>query len=224
MVVLVALVPCYIFIAESVRGRPLHAPVVALDRALPLVPSWAIVYGALYGFLIALPVFVVRQPEHVRRTVFAFLTIWIAAYVCFLLYPTVAPRPSRVAGSGFGAWGLRLLYAADPPYNCFPSLHVAHSFVSALTCRRVNRRVGTGALGAACLVALSTLLTKQHYVADVMAGLGLAGVAYVIFLRCGGPDEAHERSLAPVFALGLAAVVGIGTAGFWLAYVLSGAR
>jgi hypothetical protein len=35
-------------------------------------------------------------------------------------------------------WGLRFLYDADPPYHCFPSLHVARSFVSALTCYRAG--------------------------------------------------------------------------------------
>jgi hypothetical protein len=45
--------------------------------------------------------------------------------------------------------GLRFLYSSDPPYNCFPSLHAAHSFVSALTCYRVHRGVGIAAvLGA----------------------------------------------------------------------------
>jgi hypothetical protein len=121
MILLVSLVPFYLFIADRTRGGPQHAPEVALDRLLPLRPGWALVYGSLYLFLILLPVFVVRQQEQIRRTVLAYLMVWIAA-----------PRPEDVAGEGFMVWGLRFLYDADPPYNCFPSLHVAHSFV----CRR----------------------------------------------------------------------------------------
>ena len=111
------------------RGRPQYVPELALDRIVPLKPGWALVCGSLYLFLILLPVFVVRQQEHIRRTVLAYLLVWIAAYICFLVYPTKAPRPVGVPGEGFMAWGLRFLYQADPPYNCFPSLHVAHSFV-----------------------------------------------------------------------------------------------
>ena len=122
-------------------GGTLHVPALALDRILPLQPGWALVYGALYLFLIILPVFVVRQEGHIRRTVRAYVNVWSIAYVCFLVYPTSAPRPAVVIGEGF-VWGLRFLYSADPPYNCFPSLHVAHSFVSALTCFKVNRGVG----------------------------------------------------------------------------------
>src|SRR5262245_8514872 len=83
MVVLVSLVPFYIFIAELVRERTLHVPELALDRLVPLQPGWALVYGSLYLFLILLPVFVIRQKEQIRRTVFAYLMVWIVAYVCF---------------------------------------------------------------------------------------------------------------------------------------------
>src|SRR5213593_2078979 len=107
MVALVSLVPFYIFIAEMMPDRTLHVPELALDRAVPLQPAWALVYGSLYLFLILLPVFVVRQQEQVRRTVLAYLMIWITAYVCFFIYPTQGPRPAEVVGQGFAAWGLR---------------------------------------------------------------------------------------------------------------------
>jgi membrane-associated phospholipid phosphatase len=226
MVVLVLLAPTYIFIGElMMRGRTLHAPELALDRAVPVLSAWALVYGSLYLFLIVLPVFVVQQEEQVRRTVFAYLMVWMTAYVFFLAYPTVAPRPASVAGEGFAAWGLRFLYSSDPPYNCFPSIHVAHSFVSALTCYRVHRRVGIVALLCALLVAVSTLYTKQHYVLDVIAGMLLACVAYALFLR-GYPRERIpelDRRLAPVFAFGIIGILGVGVACFWVAYKLNGA-
>ena len=81
------------------------APAIGLDGAIPLVPVWSLIYGALYLFLIALPVFVVREEEHLRRTVWAFLSVWVTAYICFLAWPTVAPRPDEVPGDGFGACG-----------------------------------------------------------------------------------------------------------------------
>jgi membrane-associated phospholipid phosphatase len=224
MVTLMLLVPGYIFIAKRVAFGTLHAPVLPWDRAVPLQPVWALIYGALYMFMIALPVFVVREEEHIRRTFWAYLAVWITAYVCFFVYPTVAPRPPSVAGDGFAVWGLRFLYDADPPYNCFPSLHVAHSFVSALTCYRLHRRLGLAALLCASLVAVSTLFTKQHYIADVIAGILLAFAAYVIILR-GYPRQnipELDRRLAPVLALGVLAVIALGVVGFWMAYQLNG--
>lgn len=220
MVLLVALVPFYIFIPELLPPHTRYVPELALDRVLPLVPAWALVYGALYLFLILLPVFVVRQDEHIRRTVFAYLLIWITAYVLFFVYPTAAPRPAKVVGEGFAVWGLRALYSSDPPYNCFPSLHVAHSFVSALTCYPVNRCVGSVAMVCAALVALSTLFTKQHYVVDVVAGVFLALIAYAIFLGRYSPERTPtlDRRAAPALALCIVGLVAAGLAGSWLAY------
>ncbi len=52
MVLLVSLVPIYLVIADRARAGPVYAPALALDRLLPLAPMWALVYGALYAFLI----------------------------------------------------------------------------------------------------------------------------------------------------------------------------
>jgi hypothetical protein len=109
MILLLALVPFYLVIPGDLPGRPVFVPELALDRWLPVIPAWAIVYGTVYLFLIVLPVLVVRQTAHLRRMYLAYVSVWIAAYVGFLLLPTVAPRPANVAGDGFGAWGLRAL-------------------------------------------------------------------------------------------------------------------
>jgi membrane-associated phospholipid phosphatase len=220
MIILVGMVPFYIFIAGPHPNRTQHVPAIALDTAIPLAPAWSLVYGALYVFLIALPVFVVREDEHLRRTVRAYLAVWITAYACFLAYPTMAPRPDVITEQGFGAWGLDLLYGMDPPYNCFPSLHVAHSFVSALTCVRIHRKVGIFAIISAALVSVSTLFTKQHYVLDVIAGVLMALVAYGIFIRPQPQEQVPEldRKVAPVFAWGIFGCSLLGLAGYWVAY------
>lgn len=101
---------------------------------------------------------------------------------------------------------------------------VAHVFISALACGRVHRGVGIAAGLWASLIALSTLFTKQHYVADVMAGIVLAGVAYAVFLRnC--PREAVselDRRAAPILLMGLVAFYARVVAGFWAAHPLGG--
>lgn len=219
LVVLVSLVPLYIFIPEFLRGRTFYKPATDLDLLIPLHPSWAFIYGALYFFLILLPVLAIRQEEHIRRTVHAYLFIWITAYLLFVLYPTAAPRGDEVAGDGFAAWGLRLLYSSDPPYNCFPSLHVAHSFVSALALLRLHRKLGWFAIGCASIVALSTLFTKQHYVVDLLGGVFLAFAAYFLFLRRYDPDAPDfERRVAPLLAALVMGVAALGIAFYWALY------
>ena len=223
MVLLMGMVPAYIFIASEVRGGPVHRPAIGLDAAIPVWPVWAIIYGALYLWLILMPVFVVREEAHVRRTFWAYLSVWIVAYVVFFAYPTGAPRPKSVDGDGFAVWGLLLLYASDPPYNCFPSLHVAHSFISALTCYRVHHRTGQVATVAAALVAISTLFTKQHWVLDVIAGAAMAYGAYWLLLRNYPREKVGDvdREAGPIVAGGVFAAIAIFVVGIWVAYQIN---
>jgi membrane-associated phospholipid phosphatase len=222
---LVSLAPVYFVIGELTRSWPTYRPELALDRAVPLQPAWMFVYGSLYVFVVILPLLVVRQQELARRAMRAYLTVMITAYIGFLLFPTLAPRPEDVVGDGFSAWTLRIAYSIDPPHGCFPSLHVAYSFVSALTCYRVHRGVGIAAAVWAALIGVSTLYTKQHYVVDVVAGALAAYGAYVLFLRTYPRDAVAEadRRRAPIRAVGVAGIFAIMVAGFWVAYRLQSA-
>ncbi len=200
-ILLALIIPGYHVIVAINRGRTVFMPELALDRAIPVQPLWMLAYGSVWIFAF-LPVFVVRQPELTRRAMLAALTVIGVAYVAFLVYPTVLPRSDTV-GEGFFATSLEVNYSLDPPYNCFPSLHVAWAFVAALTCYRVHRGVGLVALVWAATIGVSTLYTKQHYVVDVIAGIAIAYAAYLLFLR-GYPRESiaeTDRRLAPKRAL-----------------------
>jgi membrane-associated phospholipid phosphatase len=170
--------------------------------------------------LILLPVVVVRPEKLFKRTLQAYVMMMVIAYAGFLLYPTIAPRPANVNAEGFFAWCLRLTYSLDTRYNCFPSLHVANSFVSALACYRVHKKVGIAAMLWSALIAVSTLFTKQHYVVDVIGGTMMALLAYVVFLRS-FPREAIEdsyRRQAPRRALAAVAMYGGMLSVFWILY------
>lgn len=215
----VSLVPFYFAIGAPAPDRTLHAPAMALDRLVSVQPAWELVYTSLCVFVL-LPLLVVRQKPLFHRALKAYLLVLIVAYVGFIVYPTVGPRPATVSGDDFFAWWLRLNYALDWRYNCFPSLHVAHAFVSALTSYRVHKKVGVAAVIWACLVGVSTLYTRQHYAADVIAGALAACVAYVLFLRSYPRDAVPQidRRLAPRRALTVVAIYGILVAVLWIVF------
>jgi membrane-associated phospholipid phosphatase len=219
-VALVLVAPFYLFIGSTFKDRTVHVPAIALDRALPVEPAWAPIYLSL--FLAALlPVFVLHQQDLIRRTVNAYLAAWLASCVIFVSYPTIATIPAEVPGDGFLDWMLRTIYSSDVRYNCFPSLHVAQSFLAAFACWRVHRGVGGAAFVWATLVGVSTLFTKQHYFLDVASGALLAYVAYLAFMR-GYPREAtpeFERRVAPILAAGAVATYGAFVAIMWVAYL-----
>ena len=222
MAALFAIIPLYLVIGSIVSHGRLHRPDSSLDSLFPLAPAWSLVYLSL--FLAALlPVFVVHQQELVRRVVWMYLSTWLTAYAVFLLYPTAAPLHAKLTGGGFTDEVMRGLYDSDVPYNCFPSLHVAQCYLAACCCYKLHQRTGTVAFVWASFVALSTLYTKQHYVADVLAGAALAFAISHLFLR-GYPREAtpaEERRLAPILAVGAFLVYGLLLSGLWIAYTIA---
>ena len=217
-----ALLPMYFVIGQITAGWHHFTPYVALDHAMPLAPRWILVYASLYLCAFVLPLVVVRSRQLFHQALKAYLFVMIVSYAGFVIYPTIAPRNDALPVHDFASWGLRLFYDLDQPYGCFPSLHVAYSFVAALTCWRVHRGLGIAACVWASLIGVSTVYTKQHYVIDVPAGALAAVVAYLLFLRnlpgAGVADRDHQ--LAPRRARYVVAAYGAMIAVFTIAYTL----
>jgi hypothetical protein len=165
-------------------------------------------------------VFIVRGVELRRRTVLAYVTIVIVAYVGFLLYPTLAPRPALVAGEDIFAWSLRQLYDFDPPYNCFPSLHVAYSFLAALTAWTVHRPwISRARMGDAHrdLDAIhQTALHHRRPRGDHSGGRCVCPVPASLPRTLVSEDT---RQRAPRRALPIPAIFALVVVGFWIGYV-----
>lgn len=216
------LLPMYFVIGQATAGRHHYEPYLAIDRAMPVQPSWIFVYASLYVCAFLLPLMVVRGRALVRQSFKAYLFVMLISYVGFLLYPTVAPRVDLTPVRGFADWLLQVFYDIDQPYGCFPSLHVAYSFVAAFACWHMDRSVGVAAGVWAALIAVSTVYTKQHYVIDAAAGALLAAVAGALFLWKTLPDDgsAEDRLLAPGRALFAVAAYLAAIGVFWLGYQL----
>ncbi len=219
VIVLVSMFPLYFALAEWALVREISSPALAIDHWLPFWPQWLLIYASLFVFLF-LPVFVIRSSAFFFRGILAFLAIMLTSYVIFALMPTEVIRNTKLAKTGFWAWAMRVCWAVDPPFNGFPSMHVAESFLAALICRKVHRGLGLAALFYASLIAFSTLVIKQHYLVDVIGGLTLALAAHraIIhpFPRNKLSDE--ERDRAPGRALWAAGIYGVIVAGFLLYY------
>lgn len=215
------LMPMYFVIGQATAAGPHYQPFIALDHLMPVSPRWMLVYGSLYmcGFL--MPLVVVRGHELFRQSMKAYLFVMLVSYVGFMLYPTVAPHQPFVI-DGFASWSLQLFYDIDQPYGCFPSLHVAYSFVGATACYRMHRGVGRAAVAWASLIGVSTVYTKQHFVVDAIAGAMVGLAAYAIFLRDRPrqPMARADREQAPRRALYVVIAYAVVVAGLWAAYRL----
>jgi membrane-associated phospholipid phosphatase len=146
-----------------------------LDDAIPFWPWTSWCYLPFYAgtFLIAIGGF--RRRTLFNRTAAAVILVMLLGAMGHLFVGATYPRPVLEppypdVSYAFMAWVQHI----DPPGNVFPSLHVAHTTMLALLLMRDRPRLGRVALVMATLLAISTLTTKQHFLADVIAGYALA--------------------------------------------------
>lgn len=171
-----------------------------LDDAIPFIPATAWFYLPIYAgiFVVALACFQTRV--HFNRALAGVGVILLAGLAGHRLVAAEYPRPLLHAPYGgpseaFMAW----VQGIDPPGNVFPSLHVAHTSSLALFLHHENPRLGWVVIALALLLAVSTLTTKQHFVADVVAGFALAALTRTLLLRGVAPGcGATTPSPSPV--------------------------
>lgn len=167
---------------------PALLPMTAVDLATPFVPWTVWLYVSEYLFF-ALVYLCTRRLDSINRYFYAFLFVQIASCTVFWLLPTTYPRdlfPLPADLDAVTAGVFTVLRATDSPHNCLPSLHVSSVYLSVfLYLEEVRERPRTfwAFLAWGTVISLSTLTTKQHYLADVVAGLGLGGLAFWLFFR-----------------------------------------
>jgi membrane-associated phospholipid phosphatase len=146
-----------------------------LDDAIPFWPWTAWCYLPFYAatFLLAIAGF--RRRVLFNRTCAAVVLVMLAGAMGHLFVGAEYPRPVLYPpypnlSYAFMAWVQHI----DPPGNVFPSLHVAHTSMLAFLLIRDRPVLGRVTLVMATMLAISTLTTKQHFLADVVAGYVLA--------------------------------------------------
>jgi membrane-associated phospholipid phosphatase len=154
-----------------------------LDRALPVVPIFAIPYLSLIPYIgVSLIAFLFFRVHVYRSAAFTMLVVWFISYAFYFFLQSYIARP-QITGTDPLSALIRSIYASDRPYNDFPSLHTSLSTIIAIHWWRVDRRIAIPAAIWTALIVASTVLVKQHYIADVAGGLVLAGVTSLLVMR-----------------------------------------
>lgn len=157
-----------------------YNPTSFLDGYIPFIPQFLIVYLGCYLFWIINYILIACQE---KEMCYRFFTAdFISRIIClffFLAFPTTNQRPV-LPDTGFWNQAVRLLYAADTPVNLFPSIHCLVSWFCYIGIRR-NPRIPLWYRRTSCLIALlvfiSTLVTRQHVIADVAGAVVLAEIS-----------------------------------------------
>jgi membrane-associated phospholipid phosphatase len=160
-----------------------------LDAAIWFVPEVAIFYIYLFYAFVVLTMIYFGFVEYKRGYALGWSLVIInaVAVLIYIVFPvsTYAYRQDPLAHpitGNFWATQVYNVFANDTSFNCFPSLHAAVSTICAYTWYRYSRvknsittKAATfTAFAIAAGVVLSTLLIKQHYITDEIAGIALA--------------------------------------------------
>lgn len=157
-----------------------------LDDAIPFLPSTVYLYSWIYTAMLY-PLFVVKCPRLFRQVVIASAWLLGLQLVFFALFPVSAvgfrPDASGLDMSVFHNWAVRLTFSLDPPTNLFPSQHMSASVMSMLLAWKGHRVYGYLAVPVVVGVGIAICTMKQHYVADGVSAVVLAGVVYWFTIR-----------------------------------------
>jgi membrane-associated phospholipid phosphatase len=163
-----------------------------LEDALPFWPTASLLYLCVDP-LFFLPFAVLPDQRALRRHSLAVLGVLAVSFTVWALYPVAFPRPEVPPDApGFGAWVLRTIQGSDPAVNCLPSTHCAMALLAALSVLRAHRALGLYALFTAGAIGLSTVLTRQHFVVDVLTGYALGAGAFALTLGFARPPAGRR--------------------------------
>jgi hypothetical protein len=155
----------------------------AILSRLPLLPAFAAIYLGVHVFSIV-PYCVIPESRILRRYLLGNMLIILLSSFLWVTLPVRLDRPPLPPDApGFGLWLLRGVYTFDPMTNCFPSAHCSVAVYAAIGLQHASRRLFVWGIVTATLVCISTVMTKQHYVADIAAGAVLAAIAYAAIAR-----------------------------------------
>ena len=150
------------------------------ERHIPFVPWMIVPYMSIDLFFVGAP-FLCRTDEelNVLRKRIAFAIVTAGAF--FLLFPLrfAFERPQVQGWLGAVFNGFRNF---DQPFNLLPSLHITLRTILAATYAKHSN--GAWRLLSHIwfsLIGLSTVLTYQHHIADVIGGFILAGYCFYLF-------------------------------------------
>lgn len=153
---------------------------LSMELAIPLVPESIWIYSSML-LLFCLPVFTISRDRARREAAAAILALFVAAFVWLLLPARLGFE--RVQPEGY-EWVYGILFMLDHPHNLVPSLHVVFSTLVVLACgQNAPERIKVGLWLWLTAIAVSTVLTHQHHVLDVVTGLIVALVCRSLLVR-----------------------------------------
>ncbi len=170
-----------------------------LDDAIPFWTWTSWFYLPVYAAIFIIAISGFRSRELFNRALTAVGLVMFVGALGHIFIRAEYPRPVlHPPYPDVSTAFMALVQRIDRPGNVFPSLHVAQTSTLAFLLYRERPRLGAFTIVLAALLALSTMTTKQHFIADVISGYALAFAARAFALR--GLPARQRQVVAPATA------------------------
>jgi len=152
-----------------------------IDKLIPLYPPAVVPYLLGDILFIVFPIWAALRikPGEFEAYAVSILIATLLSYFVYLIFPTFVTRPAITSTDLFSKV-LVVIYQTDRAYNAAPSGHTFYSILSFLYLSRWKPKYKLIWILATLLILASALLTKQHYVLDIVCGLALGILAFAV--------------------------------------------
>jgi hypothetical protein len=148
-------------------------PTARIDHFIPFIPEWIWVY---YSYLPAMILFAFIIPNYRHFLRYMLLYFWgtVIAFIGFATIPAAIDLPELNCTTS-ACMAVSKLRQMDAPVNIIPSLHAFHGTLLAYMALTIFGNVRSFLFASwGIAIVISALLTKQHALFDIIAGISLA--------------------------------------------------
>ncbi|MGE6440557.1 phosphatase PAP2 family protein [Psychrobacter sp. NPDC078409] len=195
----------------------IHNLATPFDSSIPFIPAMIVPYSwSLILFVVSF--FLVRTSTQLSLLSYRLILATIFACLIFYFYPA---RFSfhRLTPNDWTQFGYQFLQLVDKPFNQLPSLHVSYAILLGVSLWDIagsRKSWVSGAYrllltGICTLIALSTVLTYQHHLLDMLGGVVLAVTVFILSNRI------RNALVIKHLTLGVIGFLLIAIAGFYFA-------
>lgn len=166
-----------------VRNNYHYSLPTLFEDKIPFMP-WTVIFywGCAITWIINYYLGVRDGKENNHRFIKAHYIGEIIAFIIFVAFPTTMVRPEITQNDLFSNI-VKIQYFLDEPNNLLPSIHCYASWLSFIVVVK-NKHIPTWykwiSFISAILVFISVLTIKQHLFVDIIAGILLAEISYLI--------------------------------------------
>ncbi|MGN0658809.1 MAG: hypothetical protein ACI4LA_04305 [Emergencia sp.] len=168
---------------------PAHDVSCSLDEKIPYRPYSIFVYILWFPMIFFFPLCLYYHARGLYTIyIISIIADILMSTAVYMIYPSTFERPKTP--DGFIGWVMGIVYRCDyKGKNCMPSMHCSMCFIiifAAAVSMDCCPPLYAGFLVLSVLIVISTLLTKQHVIIDVVTGLFAAAVSLGLGFLTGG--------------------------------------